>query len=268
MLRGLHGPTKPSTYMITLLSPAKTLDFENIDDQHHLTDHVFPKETMQLVRLLRKQKTDDLRQLMSISEKIASLNVDRYKTFKKDYAEGVSRAAATAFKGDVYLGLEAATLTADQMSYAQSHLRILSGLYGVLRPLDRMQPYRLEMGTRLANKQGTNLYHFWGDKISKALNKDCKETGASTILNLASNEYFKAIDQKKLKAEIITVNFKEERDGELKFISFNAKKARGLMARYVMQHQIESEEGLLGFDSDGYYYSQEHSSNGNLLFVR
>jgi len=254
--------------MFTLLSPAKTLDFDSSPKETVLTDHVFPKETMQLVRILKKKKVPEIKDLMHISDALAELNVKRYKTFKKEYSPEISRAAIEAFKGDVYVGMDYPTLTAKEVAYAQDHIRILSGLYGILKPLDKMQPYRLEMGTRMENKQGTNLYHFWGSKISKALNAELKESGSDTILNLASNEYFKAVDKKALKANIIEANFKEERDGKLKFISFNAKKARGIMARYVVKNKIENLEELKGFDIDGYYYSEEHSTADSLLFVR
>jgi len=255
--------------MITLLSPAKSLNFDDTAaPQYQLTDHIFPKETMQLVRILKKKNSSDLKELMSISDNIAALNVQRYKGFKKDYSTGVSKAAIAAFTGDVYQGFEYETLTDADLDYAQSHLRILSGLYGVLRPFDQMQAYRLEMGTRLENKAGSNLYHFWGKKIAKAINTDLQVGGHDTVLNLASNEYWKAVDKKTLKAQVITANFKEERDGQLKFISFSAKKARGLMARYVIQNRVESVDHLLGFDIDGYHYSADHSTDTELLFVR
>lgn len=254
--------------MITLLSPAKTLDFESQTQELQLTDHLFPRESMQLIRILKKKKVDDIKSLMSVSDAIATLNVQRFKSFSKEYTADNSKAAVEAFKGDVYVGLDYPTLSATDVAFAQDHLRILSGLYGLLRPLDKMQPYRLEMGTRLPTTAGTNLYHFWGDKITKALNKQLKETGTDVVLNLASNEYFKAVKKNKLKAHLIEANFKEERDGQLKFISFSAKKARGLMARYVVQNQITSPTDLRGFDLDGYHFSEEHSTENNLLFIR
>lgn len=254
--------------MITLLSPAKTLDFESQIRLDNTSDHIFPKETMQLVRILKKLKKVELQSLMNLSDNLAALNVMRFKTFKKEYTEDVSKAAIEAFKGDVYLGLDAPTLLESDIAFAQKHIRILSGLYGVLKPLDKIQAYRLEMGTRLENKSGSNLYHFWGDKLSKALNKELKNQESETILNLASNEYFKAIDKKSIKANITNANFKEYRDGQLKFISFNAKKARGLMARYIIKNRIDSISDLKGFDVEGYYYSEEHSDVSNLLFVK
>lgn len=254
--------------MITLLSPAKSLEYDAPAKLENLSDHVFPKETMRLVRLLKKHKSADLQKLMHISEKLGDLNASRYKTFSKEYNIENSRAAFDAFQGDVYVGLDATTLSDADVTYAQDNIRILSGLYGILKPLDKMQAYRLEMGTKLENKQGSNLYHFWGDKISKELNKELKEKGQDTIINLASNEYFKSVNKKKLKADIIDITFKEEKDGELKFVSFFAKKARGLMARYIIKNRIEEVEHLQGFDYEGYTFHSEGSNEKELLFIR
>jgi len=250
------------------LHVTKTLNFDTPSNQPMQTDHAFPKETMQLVRILKKKSVADLRSLMGISEKLADLNVHRFKSFKKVYTSEIAKPAIEAFKGDVYLGLDYPTMDQKSVDYAQRHLRILSGLYGILKPLDKMQPYRLEMGTKLENKLGSNLYKFWGTKISKHLNKEMKEYGTDTILNLASNEYWKAVDQKALKGNIIEANFKEEKDGQLKFISFNAKKARGYMARFVMDNKITTIDHLKGFDTEGYIYNEEHSTASSLLFVR
>jgi hypothetical protein len=205
---------------------------------------------------------------MHISDALAKLNRNRFKQFSKEYTDQNSKSAITAFKGDVYLGLEVETLNDEDLNFANRHLRILSGLYGILLPFDRMQPYRLEMGTRLENKSGTNLYHFWGDTLSKALNKELNAQNSDVIINLASNEYFKAVNKKKLKARVIEVDFREEQDGELKFISFFAKKARGLMARYIVQHKIDEVELLKGFDYENYRFSEEHSTKESLMFVR
>lgn len=254
--------------MIVLLSPAKTLDYENPNVEQVLTDHIFPKESMQLVRLMRKKKKPEIKDLMHISDALADLNYQRFKSFSKEYPLEASKAAIEAFKGDVYVGLDYPTLSKSEVTFAQSHVRILSGLYGLLRPLDKMQAYRLEMGTRLENKAGSNLYHFWGDKISKALNKQLKQMDNNLIINLASNEYFKAVDKKTIKAEIVEANFKEYHNGTLKFISFNAKKARGLMTRYIIQNKVSKAEELKGFDTDGYYYSEEHSTSNSLMFIR
>ncbi len=254
--------------MITLLSPAKSLNYDAPDQSHELTDHIFRKETMQLVRLMKKINAPDLKKMMHISDALTSLNVQRYKEFSKEYIDGNSRAAIEVFNGGVYQGLDYPTLENSDTKWAQNHVRILSGLYGILRPLDRMQPYRLEMSTKLENTQGNNLYVFWGSKISKSINKELKEMESDLIVNLASKEYFKSIDRKALNANIIDVVFKEDRGGELKFISFNAKKARGMMARYIIKHRVCSYDGLLGFDSDGYCLRDEESTESTLLFVR
>lgn len=254
--------------MISIVSPAKTLDLSKGKYQDIATLPQFQTETMQLARLLKKLKKEELKDLMHISDKLTDENHLRYKQFSKEYTDENASPALYAFRGDVYTGLDADTMNKHDVKYAQKHFRILSGLYGVLRPMDLMQAYRLEMGTKLENKKGKNLYEFWGDKISKQLNKDLEEAGTSTLLNLASNEYFKAVDKKKLKADIIDVDFREMRNGKLTFVSFNAKKARGLMARYVIDHRIKKSDDLLGFDADGYTYSEEGSTNGKLLFVK
>ncbi|MGL1887656.1 MAG: peroxide stress protein YaaA [Reichenbachiella sp.] len=253
--------------MIAVISPAKTLDF----DQPLLEQSTkvrFPKETKELVSVLQQQSSQDLQQLMSVSENIADLNVARYKGFKSTFTEKNSRNGIMAFRGDVYLGLNAPTLSEEDMTYAQSHLRILSGLYGLLRPLDLIQPYRLEMGTKLKFDGHNNLYGFWEDKIVKLLHKDLKAQGDQTIVNLASNEYFKAVKRKSLKARLVDVEFKDAKNGEYKIISFFAKKARGLMTRYIIDNRINDVEGLKGFDSDGYYFDSINSTEDNLLFKR
>lgn len=255
--------------MITLLSPAKTLDYDTIDKvEGGLTEPQFATQTNQLIRILKKKKVAEIQDLMHISDSLAHLNRDRYKSFSKTYTHENSKSAIMAFKGDVYTGLDAETLTTDDLLYANNHLRILSGLYGLLRPFDRMQPYRLEMGTRLENKKGTNLYHFWGDQITKAVNKDLQHLESDTVVNLASNEYYKSIDKKKLKAKIIEIDFREDKDGTYKFVSFFAKKARGSMARYIVENRIVDSSDLRGFDYDGYRYEESASSEGHLLFVR
>lgn len=254
--------------MITLLSPAKSLNYESADTALERSIPQFTTHTNQLIRILKKKSVDEIKTLMHISDKLAVLNQGRYKGFKKEYTDENSKSAILAFDGDVYTGFDAATLDNDHLSFANEHVRILSGLYGILKPLDRMQPYRLEMGTRLENKKGSNLYHFWGDQISKSLNKELKVMDSTTVLNLASNEYFKAVDKKKLKAEIIDVTFKEDKDGEFKFVSFFAKKARGLMARYVIDHKITASGDLRGFDYEGYRYEENLSKDNALVFVR
>lgn len=253
--------------MLALLSPAKSLDIEKDKHPDLHTDHAFPKETMQLVRLLKKMGIDELRNLMHISEKLGAENVTRYKQFKKDYPDALSAAAIYAFRGDVYQGFDADTANKNDIKFAQKHIRILSGLYGVLRPMDKMQAYRLEMGTKLENTKGKNLYEFWGDKISKVLNKDLEALKSDTIINLASNEYFKAVNQKKLKANIVDIDFREDRDGKLKFVSFNAKKARGYMARFIIDHRIKSAKDLTTFNTEGYEY-RGGLEEGKMLFVK
>ncbi len=254
--------------MITLLSPAKTLDYDSPEKIDNLSIPQFALDSNRLIRILKKKSVAEIKSLMHISDDLAKLNRARYKNFKKEYTPENSKSAIMAFKGDVYVGLEASTLNEDELNFANDHIRILSGLYGLLLPFDRMQPYRLEMGTRLENKKGTNLYHYWGDSISKAINKDLKAQESDVVLNLASNEYFKAVDKKKLKARIINVDFREEKNGELKFVSFFAKKARGLMARYVIKNKIDEVESLAGFDYENYRFSEEHSTEDSLLFVR
>lgn len=254
--------------MITLLSPAKTLDYENSDPVTDLKVPQFSAQANQLIRILKKKSVEEIKSMMHISENLAVLNKNRYKNFSKEYTDENAKSAIMAFKGDVYTGLDAETLDNASLDYVNKHVRILSGLYGLLMPFDRMQPYRLEMGTKLENKKGTNLYHFWGDTISKALNKQLKEMGADTIINLASNEYYKAVDRKKLKARVIDIDFREEKDGELKFVSFFAKKARGTMTRYIAKNQITNPLDLRGFDYDNYRFEERGSSENQLLFVR
>lgn len=254
--------------MISLLSPAKTLDYESPERIEELTIPKFALDSNRLIRILKKKSVAEIKDLMHLSDALAKLNRARYKNFSKEYTDENSKSAITAFKGDVYLGLDVETLSDEDLGFANQHIRILSGLYGLLLPFDRMQPYRLEMGTRLANKKGTNLYHYWGDTLSKALNKELEAQNSDVILNLASNEYFKAVNKKKLKARVIDVDFREEQEGELKFVSFFAKKARGLMARYIARNRIDDVASLSGFDYDNYRISEEHSNEDRLLFVR
>jgi len=254
--------------MIILLSPAKTLDFETPDVVTEHTIPSFASDAARLIRILKKFSVSDVKDLMHISDNLAVLNRNRFKSFSKEYTEENSKSAIMAFKGDVYTGFDADSLDKKGLDFANEHVRILSGLYGILKPYDRMQPYRLEMGTKLENKKGTNLYHYWGDTLSKNLNKELKEKNSDTIVNLASNEYYKAVDKKKLKANVIDIDFREDKSGEYKFVSFFAKKARGLMTRYIVDHQITSASDLRGFDYEGYRYEEGSSSDQKLLFVR
>ncbi len=253
--------------MITLISPAKTLDFteEKIIEtsQPRLVD-----DSYKLIDVLKKKSSKKLQAMMSVSKNIADLNVSRFNEFEKEFTTKNSKAAILAFKGDVYLGLEASTFSDDEMVFAQEHLRILSGLYGLLRPLDLMQAYRLEMGTSLKTTRGKNLYAFWKNRITDLLNEDLQNHKDKTIINLASQEYFKAINQKKLAGKLININFKEEKDGELKFISFNAKKARGFMSKYIIINSIDNADDLRGFNTENYYFSEENSTPTDWLFIR
>ena len=205
---------------------------------------------------------------MSLSDKLAALNVARFQSWQPDYAEPDARPALFAFKGDVYTGLDVERLLATELDRAQQHLRILSGLYGLLRPLDLMLPYRLEMGTELVNSRGKQLYEFWGDRITLALNQALAEQGDEVLINLASNEYFRAVQTKKLKASIFTPQFKDEKNGQFKMISFFAKKARGRMAAWLLQNDVHKPEDLRDFAVDGYQFNNALSSGQTLVFTR
>ena len=253
--------------MIILLSPAKSLN----EAQTQRANNTIPrrrKESFELIKVLRGYQEEDLMELMHISKDLAGLNRSRYKSFRKTHEAASSLIAVDTFDGDVYKGLQAETWSESQMQFAQDHLRILSGLYGLLRPLDLMHPYRLEMGTRLKTDRGNNLYQYWDQTITKDLNKDLKSIGSNSVINLASNEYFKAVKKNKLKANVLTINFKEYRDGELKFISFNAKKARGLMAKYIIQNALTTQEHIKGFNTDDYAYDESLSTESEWIFVR
>ena len=253
--------------MILVVSPAKTLNW-NPAPEAPVTDPAFPKQTAALARLAKKLKPADLRRLMGISSKLAELNAARFKAFPKAKEEDGLQ-AAFAFNGDVYLGLQARTLDQAGLDYAQAHLRILSGLYGLLRPLDRIQPYRLEMGVHLANPKGESLYDYWGDRIAKALVAAGAGQADPTIVNLASQEYFGAVKLKSLKkTPVVACRFLEEKDGEARILAFFAKKARGLMARYAIDTRAERAEELKGFDREGYSFRPELSSAADWVFAR
>lgn len=254
--------------MIVLLSPSKTLDFEKNSDEIPFTQPQFMQETKKLVRILKKKKAEELRSLMNISEKIATLNVQRYHAFNPDFNLENAKQAVLAFKGDVYTGLQAAEWNLDDLNYAQDHLRILSGLYGLLRPLDLMMPYRLEMGIGLEHSKGKNLYQFWGNKLTKKLQAELKEMDLPILLNLASQEYAKALDFKSFKGRVIDFQFKEERNGRLTFISFNAKKARGLMAHYIVTQRIREVEELKAFNAENYLFDEGLSTQNEFVFTR
>ena len=255
--------------MLILLSPSKSLNFENTTNEYPTKLPFFRSKSLELVKIMQSKSVKDLMEMMEISESIAVENVRRFKNYKARFPDNQSKAAIFAFDGDVYTGLDAYTLSEENVYYANDHVRILSGLYGVLKPLDKMQAYRLEMGRRLVTSLGSNLYHFWGDEIAKTIKKDLKNSGQEQfILNLASDEYFKAVNQKVLKADVLNINFKEERNGKLQFISYNAKKSRGQMARFVINHKIEKKEDLKSFDVDGYRFISEASTKNEWLFVK
>jgi cytoplasmic iron level regulating protein YaaA (DUF328/UPF0246 family) len=254
--------------MLTLISPAKSLDFESPLPTKKYSEPKFLEHSKELIANLKQLSHQDVASLMKLSDSLAELNVHRYQTFKPPFTPSNARPAVLAFKGDVYLGLEAETLKAKQFDFAQKHLRILSGLYGILKPLDLIQPYRLEMGTRLSNDRGTNLYQFWGDILADALNQELKKHKSKYIINLASNEYFKAAKEKKLEGEIITPVFKDYKNGQYKVISFFAKRARGLMSRYIIDNNIDNPDALKQFDYDGYKYSAKESTANQLVFLR
>ena len=252
--------------MIILLSPAKSLDMDATLKTDTTTEPQFAKQTQALVKILKGKSASDIKQLMGLSDKLAELNHQRYQDFSASYTTDNASPALAAFNGDVYEGLDGRSLSAKQLDYAQNHLRILSGLYGLLRPLDLMQPYRLEMGTKLATDKGEDLYDFWGEQITEAINDAAGDS--SHIINLASNEYFKSVKPKKLNKPVIAPAFKEARDGQLKIISFYAKKARGTMARWILENQIEDADKLKDFSEDGYRFHSENTKKGELLFTR
>jgi cytoplasmic iron level regulating protein YaaA (DUF328/UPF0246 family) len=254
--------------MLALISPAKTLDYESAlpTDLHTLPRLL--EHSQQLIDVSRKLSATDIANLMSVSEKIAKLNVDRFHDWQSDFNFSNARQALFAFKGDVYTGLDAYNLNDQKFEYAQKHLRMLSGLYGVLRPLDLMMPYRLEMGTKLHNSRGHNLYEFWGDKITNLINDDLEQANSELLVNNASDEYYKSVIERKLKAEIIKPVFLDQKNGKYKVISFYAKKARGLMARYIIENQLSKVEDLKSFNSDGYYFDANSSLQGELVFKR
>lgn len=251
--------------MLIVLSPAKRLDFTEAIDAP-ATARRFVEETASLAKTTRRLTRADLRKLMSISDKLADLNRERFQAFDPESEDGVQ--AAFAFAGDVYEGLKARDLDAASLAFAQDHLRILSGFYGLLRPLDRIQPYRLEMGVRLKTRRGSSLYDFWGDRISKQLNEDAEGQADPTLINLASQEYFGAIDAKALKLPVVTPHFREQKDGESRIISFFAKKARGAMARFAVDERLEKAEDLKGFDRDGYRFDKTASTDTDWIFIR
>lgn len=251
--------------MLAVLSPAKKLNFDPVAEGTLATLPEYQMDANRLSRIAKKLSISELRSLMSISEDLAKLNKDRFKSFDKVSTPENAKQAMMAFAGDTYLGLCADSFDAADQEYAQKNLRILSGLYGLLRPMDLMQPYRLEMGSRLANKQGPSLYAYWGAKIAGALDQ---ASGGAPVVNLASSEYFKAANSRVMKSPVISTAFKEERDGELKMIGFFAKRARGAMARYMIQNRVDRMEGLKEFNLDGYGFRSDLSGEDSLVFTR
>jgi uncharacterized protein len=254
--------------MLAVISPAKSLDFETETPDYSPTLPQFLAKSETLVKAARKLKADDLSALMGISEKLATLNVARFKAFSAPFTPDNARAAIFAFDGDVYTGLDAYTLKKADLAYAQTHLRILSGLYGLLQPLDLMQAYRLEMGLPFAIGKSKNLYGFWGDALALALAEDLKSHKSPILINLASTEYFGAVKSKALGAAVITPVFKELRGNKAQVISFMAKKARGAMARYMITGRVDRPEGLKDFVADGYSYDPALSKATQWLFTR
>lgn len=254
--------------MLAVVSPAKKMDFDAADPALPASRPDFPEDTDILAETARGLSRSELQQLMKLSDKLAELNHQRFKAFSSTPGEDETKQAVLAFSGDTYTGLDAGTLDADDLAWAQDHLRILSGLYGVLKPLDRIQPYRLEMGRKLTNPRGGDLYAFWGTKLANALDAALESHQAPVVVNLASNEYFKAANAKAMKARVITPVFKEEQDGVLKMIGLFAKRARGMMARYIIVNRLEDPEGLKDFTEGGYKFQPGLSSDDEWVFVR
>lgn len=254
--------------MLIIVSPAKNLDFESPLVTQEYTQPELLEHSQILVERCVKLTPADLSSLMKISDKLAGLNAARFGQWSQPFTHDNARQAILAFNGDVYTGLDVASFSGDDFNFAQQHFRILSGLYGLLKPLDLMQAYRLEMGTKLDNDRGSNLYQFWGNIITDKVNQSLAEQGDEVLINLASNEYFKAVKNKQINGTIITPAFKDWKNGQYKMISFFAKKARGLMARYIIQNQLTDVEQLKNFDIAGYQYSAEFSQENDWVFTR
>ena len=253
--------------MKTLISPSKTLNFDDYNTPGFNTDCRLLDDTTELHKILTSYSINGIKDLMSVSDKIAELNYNRFKSWENPSLSSKSKQAVFAFKGDVYSGLNAETITKDKFDFMQNNLRILSGFYGLLRPFDKILPYRLEMGTKLQNSRGKNLYEFWGNKITDLLNKDF-ESEKDIVINLASEEYYKSINNKNLNNKVITPVFKEYKNGSYKTIAIYAKKARGLMSRYIIDNEIDNSDGLKTFTNEGYSYDESLSDNLNYVFTR
>ncbi|GGC55916.1 peroxide stress protein YaaA [Marinobacter halophilus] len=253
--------------MLMIISPAKTLDYDSPLATDTYTQPDFLDDACELIDQLKDLEPHQVSNLMSISDKLGQLNAERFRAWSTPFTLNNARQAILAFKGDVYTGLDAETFSDEDFAFAQKHLRMLSGLYGLLKPLDLMQPYRLEMGTRFENQRGKDLYAFWGNKLTEALNQLLAEDD-QVLVNLASNEYFKSIKKKDLDGRLITPQFKDWKNGQYKMISFYAKKARGLMCRYATQNRISQVDDLKGFNLEGYYFSEDQSDKNNWVFLR
>jgi len=251
-----------------VLSPSKTMDYETPANTSSFTIPDYLEKSAELITVVKEKTSAELMSLMQISEKIAELSVKRFKEWNLPFDIGNSKQAVLAFKGDVYSGLDAKSLNEDKLNYAQTHLRIISGLYGLLRPLDLMQPYRLEMGLKLKTNKGNDLYRFWDKHITNALNSLLEKDDEPVLINLASNEYFKSIQKENLDCRLITPEFKDFKNGKYKMISFFAKKARGMMVRFAIDKNIEEPAELRDFDYDGYSYNDELSKADNWVFSR
>ena len=254
--------------MITLVSPAKKLDFSNSDILSQFSQCDFLKNSQILIDETKKMSISELKNLMKISDKLAETNRARFNQWSIPFTKENAKQAILSFKGDTYVGLNAETFSNKDFEYAQDHFRILSGLYGILRPLDLIQPYRLEMGTKLENPNGSDLYGFWSDQIAKKLNNTLKDHASKVILNCASVEYFKSVDTNTLDATIVSPVFKDVKNGQAKIISFFAKKARGMMARFIIQNRIDKVDDIIKFNDAGYTYQPKESTPNNPLFIR
>lgn len=254
--------------MLILISPAKTLDYQSPLATTRYTQPALLEQSQQLIGVARKLSAPQIKALMGISDKLADLNATRFHDWHPDFAPDNARQAILAFKGDVYTGLQAETFSEGDFDFAQKHLRMLSGLYGVLRPLDLMQPYRLEMGIRLENPRGKDLYQFWGEEITQTLNAALEAQGDDVVVNLASDEYFRSVKPKALKGQIIKPVFLDEKNGKFKVISFYAKKARGLMSRFIIENRLTKPEQLTGFNTEGYFFDPASSTHDELVFKR
>ena len=254
--------------MLVLLSPSKDLNFDPVNDLPEPTRPMLKDDTAALAKVMKTKTANDLKKLMKISDNLAELNADRYQAFQSEGKSNSSKAALFAFTGDVYRAMQPQDFDKKELDFAQNTVRTLSGLYGVLKPLDLIQPYRLEMGTRLETERGKNLYDFWGDKVTETLNQDIKETGASHIINLASAEYYKVVNAKKLDAPVIDIKFLEEKDGKSRVIGLFSKRARGMMTKWIVENKAKKPGDLSDFDAGGYKFQKSQSTDKEFVYSR